>query len=262
MSAAVATGDLETITLTLGSPMTPAMAAQLIEQTDRPIHTVFIHCSASDRPEHDSAHVMDRWHKQRRWTGIGYHLFIRKDGIAEYGRDWNKTPAAQAGHNTGTLAICLHGLAETAFTAEQQRTLSAFAAAIDDALYDKNGEQTRFRGHREVAAKACPVIDYHAWLDLDNTGFRHGGPGRRPTFPSPASSNHSGLLSIGDGGPNVAALQRALNRWGETLTVDGRFGKQTEAAVRRYQLDHWALKTDGIAGPKTIAHLTERGYWQ
>jgi hypothetical protein len=53
----------------------------------RAVNRVFLHCSASDRPEHDSAAVMDAWHKQRGWAGIGYHFFVRKVESLETG-DW------------------------------------------------------------------------------------------------------------------------------------------------------------------------------
>jgi hypothetical protein len=88
----------------------PDQAAALITAAGRPINRLFWHCSASDRPEHDSARVMHQWHLDRKWAEIGYNLFIRKDGKAEMGRAWSKIPAAQSGHNTGTLAFCLHGL--------------------------------------------------------------------------------------------------------------------------------------------------------
>jgi peptidoglycan hydrolase-like protein with peptidoglycan-binding domain len=42
-------------------------------------------------------------------------------------------------------------------------------------------------------------------------------------------------LAIGAHGPLVKVLQRALRAAGATLAVDGDFGSQTEAAVKRYQ---------------------------
>lgn len=46
-----------------------------------------IHHTAS----HDvSAKVIDRWHKERGWSGIGYHFVIRKNGNIEEGRPLTK----------------------------------------------------------------------------------------------------------------------------------------------------------------------------
>lgn len=132
----------------------------------RNVDRVFIHCSASDDPLHDDVAVMDLWHKQRGWSGVGYHFFIKKDGTLQEGRPLWKVPAAQAGHNVDTIAICLHGLLESKFTQEQFDTLKDLCRMIDDAY---NGEVT-FHGHREVARKACPVFDYKNVLQLDSNG--------------------------------------------------------------------------------------------
>jgi len=138
-----------------------------IRKPERPLSRVFIHCSASDNPEHDSVAVMRRWHVNGNgWSDVGYHFFITKKGEIQTGRSIDKVPAAQAGNNTGTIAICLHGLKADKFTQEQFASLRAFCRALN-ALYDN---QLTFHGHCEVAAKTCPVFDYKAALNLDDNG--------------------------------------------------------------------------------------------
>ncbi|MEH3107627.1 MAG: peptidoglycan-binding protein [Sphingomonas fennica] len=62
-------------------------------------------------------------------------------------------------------------------------------------------------------------------------------------------------LSLGDRGPDVADLQRLLNRRMDgTLAVDGDFGLATHAAVLSFQAAH-GLYPDGIVGPRTLAKL-------
>jgi hypothetical protein len=63
-----------------------------------------------------------------------------------------------------------------------------------------------------------------------------------------------GFLGQGMQGDSVATLQRQLSAAGYPVTVDGKYGPQTEAAVRRFQTDHH-LKTDGLAGPQTFGAL-------
>ena len=94
----------------------------------RHVDRVFLHCSASDNPDHDDIATIRSWHvDERGWSDVGYHYFIRSDGALQEGRPLERTPAAQAGHNAGTVAICLHGLAEENFTDDQFRTLTALA---------------------------------------------------------------------------------------------------------------------------------------
>jgi len=133
---------------------------------DRKVTRIFIHCSASDIPAHDNIATLRAWHLARGWSDVGYHYFIRKDGTLEDGRPLERTPAAQRGHNTGTLAICLHGLKKDKFTAAQFAALRRLCREIDQA-YD--GAVT-YHGHCEVAAKSCPVFDYREVLGLDKSG--------------------------------------------------------------------------------------------
>lgn len=138
------------------------------QKPNRQVNKVFVHCSASDNPDHDNVATMRKWHvEERGWSDVGYHYFIRKDGTLERGRNLEFTPAAQKGHNTGSIAICLHGLAKTAFTLEQFQTLTELCGLIKVA-YDND---ITFHGHCEVSSKTCPVFDYKQVLNLDNLGY-------------------------------------------------------------------------------------------
>ena len=203
----------------------------------RKVTRIFIHCSASDHSNHDNAATMDAWHKERGWSGIGYHFFIRKNGLTEIGRDINKTPAAQAGNNSGTIAVCLHGLAIEKFTQDQFNALRDLCRQIDDA-YD--GKVT-FHGHREVAAKACPVFDYKAVLQLD----KHGHLGAFDTSPQQSETvpdEQWPEIKSGSHDPAVERLQQLLN-----ITVDGSFGPKTAEAVRAFKKRHDLYESDVVA---------------
>lgn len=58
-------------------------------------------------------------------------------------------------------------------------------------------------------------------------------------------------LRRGMAGDSVAQLQRQLVRAGFPVSVDGRFGPQTEAAVRRFQ-EARGIGVDGVVGPQTM----------
>lgn len=125
----------------------------------RKVTKVFIHCSASDNLKHDNVATIERWHKERGFDGIGYHFYIDKLGQRFKGRDIEKTPSAQKGHNTGSIAICLGGLDN--FTELQKGSFKDFCLQIKKAL-----PNITFHGHCEVSPKSCPNFDYKTLLNL------------------------------------------------------------------------------------------------
>lgn len=141
-----------------------------VKRSSRWVNRFFIHCSASDNNNNaykgvNLSKTIDRWHKDNGWAGIGYHYIIDKDGSLMTGRNIERIPAAQGGHNKGTLAVCVHGLRTEKFTQAQYDTLTALCRTINS-LYNN----ITFHGHTEVSAKTCPVFDYKELLRLDKRG--------------------------------------------------------------------------------------------
>ena len=56
----------------------------------RDIDRVFLHCSASSRPEHGDIEIIRDWHKRRGWNDVGYHFFIPFGGELQVGRNIEK----------------------------------------------------------------------------------------------------------------------------------------------------------------------------
>jgi len=63
---------------------------------------------------------------------------------------------------------------------------------------------------------------------------------------------------IGSRGPEVSRIQQSLQQHGQHLAVDGRYGRETRAAVREFQRSHH-LRPDGIVGRRTAAALGLHG---
>ena len=199
----------------------------------RKVLRVFIHCSASDHPEHDNIATIRGWHLSRGFRDVGYHFFICKDGSLQYGRDLEKTPAAQKGHNLYTLAVCLHGLKEEKFTKAQFKTLKQLARQIEH-----NYDNISFHGHCEVSAKACPVFNYKQVLDLDI----YGSLDQDPLALTPLNKNHPDdlpELTLGSRGEAVELLQQLL-----FIKVDGIFGPQTSRSIRAFKKLHKLYASD------------------
>lgn len=217
-----------------------------------PVSRIFVHCSASDRPGDDNVATIDRWHRENGWSGIGYHYFISKDGRLHAGRSLELTPAAQGGHNRGTIAICLHGLRRDRFTEPQLATLRDLCAQIDGAY---GPGRVSFHGHNEVARRDCPVIDHRAVLELDPRG-RLGVrlvAGGRPEADADMPALPDRLIRRGNNTVDRAVidLQNMLTRLGfNPGPADGWFGGRTEAAVIAFQRAN-DLVPDGIVGALT-----------
>lgn len=227
----------------------------MFSKPKRPISRVFIHCTASDNPAHDNVETITAWHKARGFSTIGYHFLIHKDGRVSPGRSLELTPAAQSGHNTGTIAISLHGLDRAKFTGAQFSALRDLCVEIYDAY---NGEVT-YHGHCEVANKACPVFDYRSVLSLSPKGVM--GVAALPSTSAEDSDigpHDFPTLRRGAKGADVRMLQGLLNvfRAPPPLAEDGDFGAKTEAAVQDFQRTH-SLIPDGIVGPLTWEALDE-----
>ena len=126
---------------------------------------IVIHCSATPPDMDIGTCEIDRWHKDRGWTGIGYHAVIRRNGVIEYGREATEEGAHALGVNNRSYGLCLiggvdeSGKAETNFSQEQWIALKKAVAALKLVWPD-----AKVIGHNEVSAKACPSFDVQAWL--------------------------------------------------------------------------------------------------
>jgi len=221
----------------------------------RRVTKVYLHCSAHDGIKTDNAATMDRWHKDRGWRGIGYHFFIRFDGTIEHGRSIAKIPAAQARNNRGSIAICCHGGQNSkpdAFTQEQFDSLRHLCADIDEAY----GGNITFHGHREVAAKACPVYDYKSILGLDKNGFMKKGTvsedklvsaGSKTIKAAKSNKDASGaVLGVGVVGSAKPALEIVKNYTDKASEWRGVLDTALEALT--WGLSYWPMALVAVAG--------------
>lgn len=66
----------------------------------------------------------------------------------------------------------------------------------------------------------------------------------------------SGVYRLGASGEPVKQIQRALQKLGlKPGSIDGEYGPQTAAAVRKFQSRYSALADDGVYGPSTRSYM-------
>ena len=140
----------------------------------------------------------------------------------------------------------------------------SWGTAIDltlDGVLDTRGDNRVQEGLTRIA----PIFNRHGWFwgagfrTEDAMHFEAGdhlirkwqADGELGASPGPAPD---ALLTIGDRGPDVAALQRRLNVLGAELKEDGEFGTGTHAAVMAFQGSK-GLRPDGVVGAQTRAAL-------
>lgn len=123
------------------------------------IDKIIVHCSASQDSLDIGAKEINEWHKQRGWSGIGYHYVIRRDGTIEVGRPVHKMGAHCKGQNRASIGVCWVGIDNP--TPEQFLSMDALLADLVR-IYDVNIDNVL--GHREatVTSKTCPNIDMDA----------------------------------------------------------------------------------------------------
>lgn len=221
----------------------------------RAVDTVFVHCTACSSGGY-GAEEIDRDHRGRGFSEIGYHWLIKYDGTVIVGRSTEIMPAAQAGYNRGTLAICLQGLERSDFTEAQFRSLKLMADKLDD---DAGTYGLRWRGHCEVAAKACPVFDYCRVLGLDGYGRRRKEGSERP-LPRKEMKLYLPVLTAGVSHPAVRFLSLISERAAQLVRASGglRYTSDLVEEVELYQRAE-GLAVDGIVGQQTWSDLFDVG---
>ena len=119
----------------------------------RKINKIIIHCSDSDIEAHDDISVIDKWHKERGWSGVGYHYFIQSNGNIQVGRDIREVGAHTYGYNSDSIGICLHGKNE--FTESQFKMLAELIK-----YYKREFDIDEVEGHYHYSDyKTCPNFD-------------------------------------------------------------------------------------------------------
>lgn len=142
---------------------------------DSAVAHIVQHYSATAIEDDVSVADIDRMHKARGFRETGYHIYIRKNGKVEYGRDLTQPGrfeigAHSKGENDTAIGICLEGGVTRAapnvgFDSRTPEQIKSQIAEIDKLL--KRFPNAIVEGHRDMpgAATQCPGYDARAWWD-------------------------------------------------------------------------------------------------
>ena len=127
----------------------------------RTITLLIVHCSAVRPTQTSSADQIDLWHRQRGWSGIGYHYVIRRDGTIECGRPESVVGAHCKNHNRHSIGICYEGGLDEQGNPADTRTPEQ-KASLHALLTDLKRSYPRalILGHHDLdPTKACPCFN-------------------------------------------------------------------------------------------------------
>jgi hypothetical protein len=109
---------------------------------------------------------------ERGWSDIGYHYVVfqphgkLEHAVVAEARMVRYVPAAQQGHNTGTLAVCVYGTIDSGDKL-QDNTVYAIAQLIGGRRSNLTGATNikTVGGHRDVTDTECPGATLYGALD-------------------------------------------------------------------------------------------------
>ena len=141
-----------------------------------PVTEIVLHTSATPgdwwrgKSVEEMCAEIKRWHTQGNgWSDIGYHRVVAPDGSFALGRSLWTIGAHVAGHNAGTIGICMIPIAtitkmgepEDFYTPQQIQAVKSYIKEVSALTNIK-----KVSGHNEYANKLCPgfVVRSKEWL--------------------------------------------------------------------------------------------------
>jgi N-acetylmuramoyl-L-alanine amidase len=127
----------------------------------RPIRQIILHYSETPETMDIGVREIHKWHKERGWSGIGYHYVIRLDGTVEIGRPIERIGSHCHGQNRDSIGICYIGGKRGAFlcdtrTKAQKESLTKLIASLRHKFTDSD---LLVFGHNDYSDKVCPGFD-------------------------------------------------------------------------------------------------------
>ena len=123
---------------------------------------IVIHHAAADSATPEGIHA---YHLSQGWAGIGYHLYIRKDGSVHRGRPLWASGAQVKNHNYHTLGVCCEGNYDVAGAVMPKAQMDALHEVLRYLTGIYPDAAVKF--HRDYGGSVCPGRYFPAAEALD-----------------------------------------------------------------------------------------------
>lgn len=211
-----------------------------------------------------SAKQIHWWHICRGYSGIGYHYFVNKQGEIYKGRPDNVIGAHAKGYNSTSIGICFEG----AFTKETMPEAQVQAGKELVAYLKKKYNINKVKKHKDLMATDCPgsLFPFEEIVGQEEENlvlsFQRAATADGFKFPKYGCDG-----AYGDETKSVMekciVKKRLIYRYKNATRLvqrllgieqDGLCGKNTEAAIKKFQKEN-GLVVDGCCGLQTWLKL-------
>ncbi len=186
---------------------------------------------------------------------VSAHYFVEEDGeilqlVPEERRAWHAGKSSWAGEtdlNSASIGIEIVHPGHDDPRPFPPRQIEAVAALCRDICARRGINPARVLGHSDIAvARKIDPGEFFPWDELARAGVGH--------FVAPAPLGDAGLAP-GDGGEDVAALQRRLAAYGYAIAATGVYDDDTAKVVAAFQRHFRPARIDGHADLSTCDTL-------
>ena len=133
----------------------------------RDIDYIVVHCSATSFGKDLDVEDIDRMHKRRGWSGVGYNYVVKLDGTIQNGRPLEKIPAHVKGFNRNSIGICyIGGLDENGKPSDTRTDKQKEALLFKLLTLKRLFPYAKIVGHRDLSPDrdGDGVVERHEWL--------------------------------------------------------------------------------------------------
>ena len=193
-------------------------------------HAAASQCSVDD---------IDRWHKQKGYSCIGYHFFIKKNGTIYRGRQENAVGAHAYQNNYNSVGVCFEGDFEKEYMTDAQ-----VESAKELVAYLKNKYNiSKVQKHKDVNNTSCPGKNFRFDEIVNST----------------VNTVTTSVEIKNEVKGNVATIQSTLNsRYNTSIAVDNIYGKETKKAlVKALQTELNRQYAKGLTADGIFGNLTK-----